>query len=563
MAREVKVGFKADTKQAEQATENLGKKLSLQDQVKKATAGFADLAGALTIVGKGFEQVKRAFDETVNATVSYDKTVRDLASNLSITTEEASKMIQVADDYGVSMERVSTALEMAAKNGFAPTIDNLAALADEINAIKDPTEKAARASEIFGRGWGDINPILAEGGDKIRELADGIDEDLIRTEEQVRASRELEIALDDWNDSVTALKTNIGTGLIPSVTAFLDLLNSPDADQAAGFINTVFKGTFLESPASKEARALEEQVRKTINAVSGLKGGFVGYSAVLTQSPGAIQTTIDFKDQLGALNLAIRGDVGKAIEDFTEKNEALKQKSAELIEKIGILESKRWLNQAQKKELEEMREELSKNEGAIDALAEKHEEAKNRIILSYLEQKLAAEGWSKESIEFYTRVAREMGLIDDATVLALQGVDEAWRSFAEDGNINLAITRIYDVQGALRSLPTDIMINVGFNVQQFPGVPGYSGGQGGGGENIIPFESGGSFVVPPGYPNDSYPLGPGARASSGEMITVSPTFNITQQPGQSGEALAQVVNKSLADTIRRARRGGAQYAGRT
>jgi hypothetical protein len=37
-----------------------------------------------------------------------------------------------------------------------------------------------------------------------------------------------------------------------------------------------------------------------------------------------------------------------------------------------------------------------------------------------------------------------------------------------------------------------------------------------------PFAEGGSFVIPGGYPNDTYPLGPYARATSGETVTVTP-----------------------------------------
>jgi hypothetical protein len=37
-----------------------------------------------------------------------------------------------------------------------------------------------------------------------------------------------------------------------------------------------------------------------------------------------------------------------------------------------------------------------------------------------------------------------------------------------------------------------------------------------------PYAEGGSFVIPGGYPNDTYPLGPYARATSGETVTVTP-----------------------------------------
>ena len=41
------------------------------------------------------------------------------------------------------------------------------------------------------------------------------------------------------------------------------------------------------------------------------------------------------------------------------------------------------------------------------------------------------------------------------------------------------------------------------------------------GGDYIPMQHGGSFVVPPGYPNDTFRVG----LSSGERVTVTPTTN--------------------------------------
>ena len=53
---------------------------------------------------------------------------------------------------------------------------------------------------------------------------------------------------------------------MPSLSALFDFMSGPDADKAADFINTVFKGTFLESRVSKEARALAEALEESGDA---------------------------------------------------------------------------------------------------------------------------------------------------------------------------------------------------------------------------------------------------------------------------------------------------------
>ena len=59
---------------------------------------------------------------------------------------------------------------MALKNGFIPTIDNLAALSDRLLAIDDPALRAAEASKIFGKSYADMMPFLMAGGDAIRDV---------------------------------------------------------------------------------------------------------------------------------------------------------------------------------------------------------------------------------------------------------------------------------------------------------------------------------------------------------------------------------------------------------
>ena len=187
----------------------------LKGAVKNVASGFSEFGLAVSGVQKALEYVTQAYDATVGATIEYDDAVRKMSQNLQISTEESSKLIQITDDYGLSVEQTSKALELAAKNGFEPSIENLAKMADELNAIKDPNDRAKEAAKIFGRQWADINPILVEGGENILAMSDALDGALIRSEDQVAASRELDLALDNLNDRWQALKIGIGTQVIP------------------------------------------------------------------------------------------------------------------------------------------------------------------------------------------------------------------------------------------------------------------------------------------------------------------------------------------------------------
>ena len=94
---------------------------------------------------------------------------------LERTQRKPPGIIQVADDYLISVERLTTALRFAVKNGFTPTIDSLAQLADRFNSISATRhERAAEMVKIFGRNWTALIPMLQAGGDAIKKNAAAI-----------------------------------------------------------------------------------------------------------------------------------------------------------------------------------------------------------------------------------------------------------------------------------------------------------------------------------------------------------------------------------------------------
>lgn len=91
-----------------------------------------------------------------------------------------------------------------------------------------------------------------------------------------------------------------------------------------------------------------------------------------------------------------------------------------------------------------------------------------------------------------------------------------------------------------------------------PGTGGTSGG------DREWFSTGGSFVIPPGFPNDSWHLGGGKYAESGETVTITPQGG----GGQSvivmidGEEVAARVMNSAGRNYRQTLANGGGYAGR-
>jgi len=217
---EVKIKITAQ----DQASGPISKLTNTLDKVSQSVLGInlTDLVNPATLaagaIGLLVDQTKKAISETLD----YNKAVRELSDNLGITTVETSMLIQTADDFTVSQNDLTSALQMALKNGFAPSIETIAQMADEYLTIADPTERAAKLTEVFGRNWSKLVPMLKEGGDAIRAAAAAQDEALLVTEEAAQATRDYEIAMDKWGDSVTVLKNKVGNALIPALTSVVD-----------------------------------------------------------------------------------------------------------------------------------------------------------------------------------------------------------------------------------------------------------------------------------------------------------------------------------------------------
>ena len=124
------------------ASRNIGKVTTSVSGLQKASAKAGDvLAGVglninamvnpAMLAGQAIGKMAEVVGDSVGEWVDYNKKVREMTQVTGLGAEEISRIIQVADDWGISIDSVKTALAMKNKNGVSPSIANLADLADE------------------------------------------------------------------------------------------------------------------------------------------------------------------------------------------------------------------------------------------------------------------------------------------------------------------------------------------------------------------------------------------------------------------------------------------------
>ena len=333
--------------------QGLGEAAKKTDQVM---ASFKDFTKVLGAGAAAIFTVSRGLDATIGAYVEYGQQVRELSTNLGISTEETSRLIQVSDDFKISIEEVRTAMQMAAKNGFEPSIENLAKLADELQGMDKATDRAARMSKIFGRNWAVLNPLLAEGGDALRENAAAIQENLILTEESVAKTREWELALDEWEDRVEAAKIGVGSFLVEGLLPWFRIAEAMPA--LMDEMGDRLEGTV---PSNSQIGRWLGMGQAAETAADDITGSLEGIAEVAEETIGMLPEQIE--EALKHLGLLIKTDLTEDFFDTRETVEDLHQEmrdlSKERIEAGIDLEVKRLEDlEAAKDHMKELKDDL-------------------------------------------------------------------------------------------------------------------------------------------------------------------------------------------------------------
>jgi hypothetical protein len=133
------------------------------------------------------------------------------------TADSTSRLVQVLDDAGVEFSTVKMALKEMGKDGTAPTIQELAKLSDQFNAIVDPADKAQFLLDKFGKSGTNMARAMELGGSAILAMNDGMSGGLILTEKNIQASEDYRKNMDELSDSWKGFKVAAGNAVIPAL----------------------------------------------------------------------------------------------------------------------------------------------------------------------------------------------------------------------------------------------------------------------------------------------------------------------------------------------------------
>ena len=187
----------------------------------KETAEFADeIQTTADQTGLAVEEIQRLryaakfIDVDVNTmTDSMGKMIRSMnqAREGSGQAADAFKRlgVRITDSHGQLLDQQEV---------FYATIDAL-------GKVKNETERDAAAMEIFGRSARDLNPLIKQGSDRLRELGEEA-ENLghVMSSDEIAKAGQLQDALDGLEKTGESLKHSLAMSVIPILTGLFDVI---------------------------------------------------------------------------------------------------------------------------------------------------------------------------------------------------------------------------------------------------------------------------------------------------------------------------------------------------
>ena len=204
----------------------------LTDKTDAASKALTGIRGtvlsvnqALQLATQVYNQVSRAIDQTLGEYVRYSDEMEKIHRLTGIQIEDASRLVQAADDVFVSQESFTSGMQFAIRQGYQPSVEWIKKMADTLMAMEDPTARAREAIRIFGRQAGpELLKFMELGSEGIDKYMNSVNAGLIVTEESRQKTIDYKEALDDLNDAWVGFKQGIIGQLIQPLTAYLQLI---------------------------------------------------------------------------------------------------------------------------------------------------------------------------------------------------------------------------------------------------------------------------------------------------------------------------------------------------
>lgn len=212
----------------------------------KRGTGDKDTKSALKDIGKSFQNatgLSLGYAGGISAAVAISKKLIDITKQsisdftaqanavekLTILTgnraDEISRMKEVADDYKLSEESLTQALQAATRKGIDVNTESLARMSDEYLKLAPGLERAKYLTDNFGKSGTEMYKVMQLSGAVIRAKSAAVSESIVIDQQAIEMSNRYQKSVDDVNDAGLGLKNTLAKEVMPTLTSFNTVLS--------------------------------------------------------------------------------------------------------------------------------------------------------------------------------------------------------------------------------------------------------------------------------------------------------------------------------------------------
>lgn len=528
----VKLGITADAEQAKTTLKGFSGSLKgvtggLDSSLKSLTGfslGAFSAAGAVAAIGKTIK-------DSISEFADYTDQISKMSSFTGMATEETSKLYQITDDLRIPVNSLEMALKTMADQGTVPTIKGMQDLSDEYRSIQDPLKKANFLIDNFGRSGQEMARMMDLGSEAIGEMSDEVSDWMLVTEESEQAVNDYLLAMDSWEESIQSVKFELAQNLLPVMNKTIDNL---------------LIWTSIQDD-------LDDSIEKHFNDIRTTSTSYEEYIAEINRVLYIKGLQIDTEGELIAINRA----GGMSLKEYSGELQILTENQFDSIDSIIQLSASYATYSAAMQtatvDTESLQQALKDTNGVFESVKGGMEKFSASMIFNLVAPTLS-------SVEAQERLRDSLGLTDDATIVSKELIAEMAAQYLDEAPLKYAsmVGEVYDAIERLKDKKVTVTVTTVREeiIRERRIIEGFSDETAA--DMKRGYASGGSFRIPPGYPNDSFYLGAGNWGQSGETVTVSPAGkdagsvtieNINVYPNSGVSAIQYSIERAKAAAL--------------
>jgi len=450
-------------------------------QITQSVTGFSLASvSAVGLASKAIQEFVQFTKEAVDETANYASQIDNLSRLTGNNSEETSRLIQLNDDLFISYDTLKTAMEGAAKKGIDTSTESLMRMSDEYKNLTSNIDKNQYLVDNFGRSGLEIKKFMELGADGIKAKMGAVSSSIVMDEKAVQKTIAYKKSIDDLNDAMSGVKYQLANEVIPAMTDLNTVMAYviENTTQLTGAHNTLELG--LEAFLSVVSPAL----------LTSYQGASTAIHEWATKINEAADNTDHASDRYDNMNRV----VSEVAETYTTSYSKM----------TG------WIN------------DFMDLEGKS---ADEVEKASRRIVLSMLQDRLAADGeLDDQETNYLLHLGQQWGIFSDTAIKEMQDAMNQAKAYQSviDGlkSKTITITTVYN----------SIYTSSGGNVAPSTTAAYHS-------QNLRTNALGGTFTIPKSYGTEGFVLGGMATASAGETVTINRENNTDKLLSQMNKTI--------------------------